>query len=94
MSIIKYKANKNLLLREIAGEYLLIPVGELAMKVHGMISLTESGKLLWDKLQNSCTEEELVSCILAEYDIDYATAVEDLKGFIRKMDKVGILERG
>ena len=48
---IKFKASEDMMLREIAGEYLLIPVGALALKVHGMVNLSESGRYLWEKLQ-------------------------------------------
>lgn len=88
------KASENMILREIAGEYLLIPVGPMAMKVHGMISLTESGLLLWKKLGEDCTEEELIESILREYDVDRETAARDVHGFLDKLRQLGILEPG
>ena len=45
------RAMNEMVLREVAGEHILIPVGKTAMRVKGMISLSESGSLLWqDKL--------------------------------------------
>ena len=88
----KIHANPNLILREIAGEYLLIPVGEIAMNVHGMIGLSESGLLLWKRLQTDCFEEDLVDCILKEYDIDCETAAADVHEFLEKMKNIGIIE--
>jgi len=85
------RAEKNMILREIAGEYLLVPVNEAAMRIKGMVILTESGCLLWKRLQNDCTEEDLVQAILAEYEIDAETARADVKEFLQKMDKAGIL---
>ena len=85
------KATNEVVLREIAGEHILIPVGQTALKVHGMITLSESGLLLWNKLQNDCTEEELVEAILAEYQIDRETAAADVSAFIQQMEQVGIL---
>ena len=89
----RVKASKDIMLREIAGEYLLIPVGPMAMKVHGMIGLTESGMLLWKKLQEDCTEAELIDSLLSEYEVDRETAAQDVRAFLEKMDQVGILER-
>ena len=80
-----------MVLREIAGEHLLIPVGQTALKVHGMITLSESGLLLWNKLQEECTEEDLVNALLAEYEVDRETAEADVKAFVGQMQKVGIL---
>lgn len=61
------------------------------MKLHGMINLSESGLLLWNKLQNDCTEDELVEVILAEYEIDRETAAADVRAFLEQMNEVGIL---
>ena len=80
-----------MVLREIAGEHLLIPVGQTALKVHGMSTLSESGLLLWNKLQEECTEEDLVNALLAEYEVDRETAEADVKAFVGQMQKVGIL---
>lgn len=85
------RAIDNLIVREIAGEYILVPTGSAALKIHGMINLSESGYLLWNKLQSDCTEEELVDAILEKYEIDRETATEDTKTFLEKMDSIGIL---
>ena len=86
------KATSEVVLREIAGESLLIPVGQTALKIHGMITLSESGLLLWKQLQTECTEDELVEALLTEYQVDRETAAADVKAFIRQMQEVGILE--
>lgn len=86
------KAIKDMMLREIAGEAILIPVGEASLSLHGMISLTESGVVLWKRLQNECSQEDLVNSILEEYDIDETTAKEDVKLFVDKMKKLGIVK--
>ena len=80
-----------MILREIAGENILVPVGQTALKVHGMISLSESGLLLWKKLQDECTEEDLVDAILGEYIVDRETAADDVRVFVGQMREVGVL---
>ena len=87
------RATKEMILREIAGEHILIPVGQTALRVRGMVTLSESGLLLWNCLQESCTEGDLVNAILREYDIDAETARADVKAFLAQMDTVGILCR-
>lgn len=85
------KATDEVILREVAGEHILIPVGATAHKVHGIINLSESGCLLWNKLQSECTEEQLIDTILAEYDIDRETAATDVRAFLGQLREVGIL---
>lgn len=87
-----YRARQDLILREIAGENILIPVGEIAMKLHGMISLTESGLLLWRELEDWRSEAELTARLLTEYEIDRETAAADTADFLHKMLELGILE--
>ena len=86
------QVSKDLILREVAGEYILIPVGKAALKIHGMINLTESAVFLWKKLQEDCTEEELVQALLKEYDIDRETAAADVRELIEQMQKIGVME--
>ena len=79
------------MLRQVADEYLVIPVGEAALKVRGLIALSESGSLLYRRLQEGASEEELVRALLAEYDIDAGTARADTRSFLEQMRRMGIL---
>lgn len=86
------RVSKEMVLRDIAGEHILVPVGKMALCVHGMLSLTESALLLWNRLQNDCTEEELVDAIMSEYDTDRETVSVDVRCFLDSLEKIGVLE--
>ena len=79
------------MLRQVADEYLVIPVGEAALKVKGLIALSESGSLLYRRLQSGCTETELVDALLQEYAVDRPTAEADTRVFLEQMRRMGIL---
>ena len=85
------KVNGELILREIAGENILIPVGATALRIQGMISLTESGVRLWNRLQTECTEEDLVDAVLEEYDVDRETAEADVQAFLNQLRALELL---
>lgn len=85
------KVSKEMMLREIAGEHILIPVGEAAKKFSGLISLNESGRMLWERLQEDCSEEDLVTALLDEYEVDRETAAADVKAFLAKMQEADLL---
>ena len=85
------KINGELILREIAGESILIPVGETALRLSGMITLTESGALLWKRLQTECSEEELVDAVLEAYDTDRAAAQADVQAFLGQLRQLELL---
>lgn len=86
------KVSSDVILRQVAGEYVLVPTGKAASKLYGLMTLNESGVMLWHKMQNECTEEELVDLLMAEYDVDSATATLDVRRFLAKLSEVGIIE--
>ena len=75
-------------LREIAGNYIVVSTGETG----GMVSLTESAASLFKRLLKGATEDELVSALLSEYDIDETVAKEDVKAFIEKLKEAKLLK--
>lgn len=79
------KRKGELILREIAGEHILIPVGATALRIQGMINLTESGVLLWERLAEECTEQQLVDLLLEQYEVDLTTAQADVAGFLTQL---------
>lgn len=87
------KARKELLMRDVAGEHILIPTGEAALQIHGIGALSESGYRLWQILsEKDCTKKDLVDVILEEYDVSRETAGKDVDEFLENMKKAGMIE--
>ena len=86
------KAREDVLLRQVAGETLLIPTGEAALRLNGMATINEAGLVLWNALQKECTPEELAEALMAEYAVARATALADAAEFVEKMAAAGLLE--
>lgn len=78
--------------REVAGEILLVPVGQTALEFNGMITMDETADLIWQMLVEEASKEEILNRILAEYDVDMQTASQDLDEFLSAMKKDGFLE--
>ena len=87
------KVREDLVLREVAGESILIPVGEIALDIKGMFTLTESGTLLYRKLTEDCTKEDLVQALLDEYEVDREKATEDVDAFLEQLETAGVLQK-
>lgn len=85
------KVRDNFILRTIAQEQLLIPTGEAALSVKGLIALSESGSFLYQKLQNECTREDLISALTQEYDVPVPVAGEDIDAFLDQMRQLDML---
>lgn len=82
---------KELMKREIAGETFLVPLGKTVYQNNGLFVLTEVGAFLWDRLDQAQSEEELVTAVLDEYDIDEATAQTDIREFLDKLKTMDII---
>ena len=86
------KVSKEFILREIAGEYILVPTGASAAKIDGLITLNELGCFIFKALQEEKTEEQLVDAITAEYTVDRKTAQADAQEFLQQLREIGGLE--
>lgn len=82
---------KEFVLREIAGDYIIIPTGSTALEFNGLITVNEVGVLLWKMLQEDVTLEQLVRGVTAEYDVEEAVAKEDILEFLDSLVKGGVL---
>lgn len=78
--------------REIAGSYIVVPVGKEASEFNGMITLNESGSFFWDCLQNETTFDGAIEKITSEYDVEKTLAEEDLKKFITMLKENNLLD--
>ena len=86
------KISENFLIREVAGNTVVVPVGEATDRFNGMIKLNETAVFIWRALQNETDEASIVTALCEEYDIDKATAQADVTRFIDTLRKAGILE--
>ena len=85
------KLKKGFVLREVAGETVVVPV-EAELNFNGMITLNEAAKVLWSVLENETSTEDLVQAILSEFDVDEKTAQNDVDAFVQKLKGLDFLE--
>lgn len=83
-SVRRFKANQNFLLREIAGEAVLIPVGEAGIFENSVISLNESCSFLWRLFQTPRTAEEAVAEARKEYSDPDGVLEQGVYQFIKE----------
>ena len=84
------KMKDGFLLRQVAGQTVVLPIGG-DMDLNVMITLNDTGAFLWEKLQEETDEAALVAALLAEYDVDEATAKQAVADFVAKLNENGFL---
>lgn len=87
------RVDKEFVLREIAGDYIIIPTGKTVLEFNGLITVNEVGVSLWKMLQEEVTMEDLVRGILDEYEVEESVAREDIQEFLDNLVAGGILAK-
>ena len=79
------KIKKGFVVRIVGGECIAVPVGELSKNFHGMITLNETAKFLWDFFQEDHTPEEALKAFCDAYDVEEEVAKRDVSQFVQIM---------
>lgn len=85
------RASEDFIMREIAGEFVLVPIGAAATGFNGLVSMNGLGKFIFDLLAEEHTAEELAEKICAEYDVSRETALSDTLEFLQQLREIGAL---
>lgn len=83
---------KEMILREIAGENILVPGADAVLDLNGLFVMTETGLFIWKILPDAESEEDILNKILEEYEIDKETAQKDIADFLDRLRDFGIID--
>ena len=86
------KIKDGFVIRQVGGEYVVVPVGERSKEFHGMINMNETGAFLWKFFTTEHTIEEGVDVLCAEYNVDRAVAETDVNRFADILQRNGFTE--
>ena len=84
------KLKEGFIMRDVAGHTVVLPTGD-DLDMNMMITLNDTGKFLWSHLENEVTREELISAILAEYEVQEPVAAAAVDGFIARLKEYAFL---
>ena len=85
------KVKQGFMLRAIAGNYVVVPVGKAAVDFNGIITLNETGAFLWEQLVHEVTLETLLNKMIDTYEVSMEQATNDLKAFIKTLEEANLL---
>ena len=86
----KMKIKEGFVLRTVAGETVVLPTGNL-VDLDMMITLNDTGRFLWEALNEETTEEALVEALLGEYDVDRERAAKSVSAFVSRLKELDFL---
>ena len=73
--------------REIEGE-----IVALDGKSSVYLGLNQTGRLIWQRLADGATRQELIGALCAEFEVDADTAAHHLDAFLAELTERGLLE--
>lgn len=69
-------------LKKVADSFVVVPVGENVVDFTAMITINETGEFIWKHMLEDTDIESVVDALCGEYDVDRATAANDVKSFV------------
>ena len=90
------KLKDQLILREVAGQYVIVPTGERVREVSSIVYISASAAYLWEYMKDhEFTREDLVARILEHYTgVTEEKAAEDIDKFLKTLADNNILDDG
>ena len=85
------KFKQEFVLREVAGENIVIPLSGLGEQFNGLITLNESGAFIWKQIETEKSKEEIVDALLEEYEVTREQAQKNVDELCAQMEQLGIL---
>ena len=86
------RVKEGFVLRDVAGQTVVIATGKASKNFHGMIRLNATGKDIWQGLQEGLSDIEISENLSKKYEIDLEDAENDVKEFLDKIREMGFLE--
>ena len=87
------KAKGGFVLRNIAGEQILMPTDENIGKFKGTVLLSGVAAFIWEKMQAPVSRDDLLTAVLDEYEVEESVAAKDLDNLLTKLDEYGVIEK-
>ena len=87
------RIKKGFVLREVAGQNMVIATGEASKDFHGMIKLNATGADVWKDIEKGLSKEEIAQRIVDNYeDIEMEEALLKVEKFLNTLQDAGIIE--
>lgn len=79
------KRSAGFLMRQVAGRYVLAPVGDTVKTFSGMITMNATGKFLWDLLEQDQTVDSLAQALVDNYEVEFEKAKADVIKYLEPL---------
>ena len=85
------RIKQGFVMREVAGQTVIVATGEAARGFRGMIKVNEAGRIIWQGITDGLDETAIVERIVDAFDVTCDTAERDVAAFVAQMRDNGFL---
>ena len=87
------KLKSGFMLRKCGEADIVVPVGaNVEQYKNVMVTVSGSGRILWDLLEKGCERADLVAALLAKYDVEREIVERDVDLFLKKLTQAGLID--
>ena len=86
------KIKPSFVLRQVVDMWVILPIFDSTVNFNDMITINESGVLLWRTLESGADADALVAALMGEYTVSRQEAREDVEAFLAKLRTIGCLD--
>lgn len=86
------KKCEEFIVRKIADDYVMMPIGETAQKFNGLIMANAVSAFIWENIEKIQGAEDLANMLIEEFEVSYEEALEDSKAMLDNMLKAKWIE--
>jgi hypothetical protein len=83
--------HQDVVTRRIAGETILVPLGNSVGDLNFVYTLNEPGTVIWDLLGAGTSVREILDAICREFEVSEEVAAEDLKEFLDSLQTADLI---
>jgi hypothetical protein len=81
-----HKLKSKFVARNVGNELILVPLTANVAQMNELFTLNETGKFIWENINENSTVLEIENLMIKTFDIDSAIAKKDIELFLSKLE--------
>lgn len=80
-----YKLKSHFASKATGNEMVIVPLSGHVSKMNQLFTLNETGRFIWEKIEENATPESIAQAMMQEFDVNADLAKKDVEDFIRRL---------
>lgn len=81
-----------MVLTKVGESWVAVATGEASERLHGIVRLNGTGKVVWDGLAEGLSEDKVAAKLTSRYDVDDERALAAVRSVVDKLSEARLLD--